>query len=78
MCPVGIEDRHGLGEGAAAVRAPHLGDGWVGCEELAELGDAAVVEEHLLGRLLTPLVADDDRQAGTRNEVGGLGRATLH
>ncbi len=61
-----VEDGHGLLEGALAAQPQHVADGLVLCEELAELADAAVVVEDLLGAPLaldTPLVADDDRQA---------------
>ena len=67
---LGVEHRHGLLEGAGALQPPHVGDRRVGREELAELRDAAVVEEDLLGGLLAALVADDDGQP--RHEERGL------
>ena len=65
-----VEHRHRLGERPAALQAPDAGDGGVGREVLAELADAAVVEEGLLvGAVLprrtgeAPLVTNDDGEA---------------
>src|SRR6478672_1016165 len=73
---VDVEDRNGLGEGAGALEAPHVGDRGVGREELDEVGDAAVVLEDLLDRALlagraleAALVADDETQAGAEDGV---------
>ena len=69
---LGVEHRHGLGEGTGALEPPHVGDGGVACQVVAELRDAAVVDEGLLDRLLAPLVADEQGQA--RHEEGRLAR----
>ncbi len=68
--PLVVEQRHGLGEHVLALQPQHVGDRLVGSEELAELGDAAVVAELLLVRLVTAPVADDDLKAG--HEERGL------
>ncbi len=66
-----VEDGHRLGERAAALEAPDVGDRGVGGEELAELRDPAVVDEHLLvGAVLAggageaALVPDDEGEPG--------------
>ena len=61
-----VEQRHGLGEGVAALQPQDVGDRLVGGEELGELRDAAVVAELLLDRLVAAQVADDQLEARAR------------
>ena len=65
-----VEQRHGLGERVLALQPHDVGDRLVGGQELAELGDAAVVAERLGLDLLTALVADDELETG--HEERGL------
>ena len=70
-----VEQRDGLGEHVLALQAQHVGDRLVGGQELAELGDAAVVAELLLVRLVAAVVADDDLEAGHQERrLAGPGR----
>ena len=68
--PLVVEQRDGLGEDVGALQAQDRGHRLVGAEEVGELGDAALVLEALLDRLLAPQVADDDLEAG--HDEGGL------
>ncbi|CAM5503630.1 hypothetical protein KAURM247S_01557 [Kitasatospora aureofaciens] len=73
-----VQDRHGLLEGALAAQPQHVADRLVGGQELAELGDAAVVVEDRLLDLLAlgePLVTHDDGKSG--DEEGSLPGAVV-
>ena len=64
-----VEHRHGLGEGAGALDAQHLGDRFVVGQELDELRDAAVVAELLLDRVLPRRSRITSSRPGTMNDV---------
>ena len=67
-----VEERDGLGELLLPLEAQHLGHRLVGGEELAELGDAAVVAEALLDAWARRSRITSFRP-GTMNDVGAPG-----
>ena len=64
MCPLSSSSGTVSVKRVAALQPQDVGDRLVGGEEVAELGDAAVVAELLLDRLVAAQVADHELEAG--------------
>jgi hypothetical protein len=75
MCPV-VEDRHGLGEGAAALQAPDVGDGRVGARNSANSEMPPSWTEDLL---TAPVGAEGvpGRSSRTTRSARGRGRRSV-